>query len=326
MRRWKRFFSNKKNKLLAFFLLSLYIICWFAPIFAPYPFDREDRNRPYHPPQKLHLFLNGKFIGPFAYKTKKTITKTGPIYVETKEITKLFSKSGDMVYLLGSDYKGRDVFSRILYGGAISLSISLIGALISFLLGSTIGAFSGYIGGFIDNVIMRLCELIMLIPGFYLMLSIRAAFPLKADSRQILFMIVAIMSMIGWAGMARVIRAQALSIKNKAFVLSAKAIGMQQHKIILKHVIPHTFSYSIVALAISIPSYILGESALSLIGLGVQEPYASWGNMLSEAMNISGTAQHPWLLFPGVMIFLTVMLYNMLGEGLKYALDIQETI
>ena len=341
MRRAKRFLSRPQNRAVPLLLIGLYIICWGAGFFAPYSFDREDRERGYHPPQKLHLFYKEKFIGPFVYETKKQRSIDGAVkYIDTQNPVRLrllcesenktrrllCFDSRQMAYLLGSDYKGRDILSRLLYAGQLSLTIGLLGALISFFFGSVIGALSGYIGGRIDNIIMRGCELIMMIPGFYLMLAIRGAFPLKADSREILLMVVVIMSLIGWAGLARVIRGQVLSIKTRTFVLSARAIGMPHMAIIFKHIIPHTFSYSIVALAISIPSYILGESALSLIGLGVQEPYASWGNMLSEAMNITNIAQHPWLLLPGAMIFITVMLYNLLGEGLKYALDIQEDI
>ncbi len=338
MRRAKRFFSKTQNKIVILLLAMLYVICLGADFFAPYSYKAEDRNKAYHKPQRLHLFHNGKFAGPFVYKTKKIISGRGIVFQDTGQIIKLkiFPREkglrlfgfdcGEMVYLLGADYKGRDIFSRMLYAGAVSLTISLIGGIIAFLFGSLIGSISGYIGGRTDNLIMRICEIIMLLPGFYLMLAIRGAFPLKTDSRQILIMVVAIMSMIGWAGLARVVRAQVLSIKKQPFVLSSIAIGMPHLKIIVKHIIPHTFSYSIVALAISIPSYILGESALSLIGLGVQEPYASWGNMLSEAMNIASTSQHMWLLWPGVMIFVTVLLYNKLGDGLKDALDIQETI
>jgi peptide/nickel transport system permease protein len=196
-----------------------------------------------------------------------------------------------------------------------------MGVAISFIIGTILGGMAGYFGGKIDNIIMRLCEMVMMIPGFYLMLALRAAFPPQLSSVQIYFLIVVIMSFIGWAGLARVIRGMAISIREKEYVLAARAQGASPFYIITRHLLPNTFSYTIVALSLSIPGYILGESALSLLGLGIQDPHASWGNLLSEAMAIAHIKFHPWILIPGIFIFVTVMAFNFLGDGLRDAFD-----
>ena len=223
--------------------------------------------------------------------------------------------------LLGADSRGRDLLSRIIYGGRISLSIGLVGVTVSFTIGMLVGGLSGYYGGAYDVVVQRICEMIMMVPGFYLMLALRAALPANYGSVSVYFIIVLIMSFIGWAGMARVVRGMVLSIRSNEYVEAARAIGQSDLRIITRHILPQTLSYAIVSITLSIPGYILGESALSLLGLGIQDPYASWGNLLRDAMSISEIKFHPWILIPGVFIFLTVMSFNFLGDGLRDAFD-----
>ena len=186
-----------------------------------------------------------------------------------------------MLFLLGADNFGRDVLSRLLYGGRISLSVGLIGVAITFVLGMLVGGASGYFGGRTDIAIQRLCEMLMLIPGFYLLLSLRAAIPANWSSFQTYVAIIAILSFIGWAGLARTIRGLVLSISSMDYVTSARAMGVPDRLVIVRHVLPNTLSYAIVSATMSIPGYILGESGLSLLGLGIQDPEASWGNMLA---------------------------------------------
>ena len=226
-----------------------------------------------------------------------------------------------MLFLLGADGFGRDLFSRLLYGGRISLSIGLFGVAITFCLGMVIGGASGYFGGRTDLVIQRLCEMLMLVPGFYLLLSLRAAIPADWSSTQTYMAIIVILSFIGWAGLARTIRGLVLSIAQMDYVMAARAVGVPNGAIIIRHVLPNTFSYAIVAATMSIPGYVLGESGLSLIGLGISDPQASWGNMLAAAMDIAQIKFHPWILTPGFFIFLCVMSFNYLGDGLRDAFD-----
>ena len=225
------------------------------------------------------------------------------------------------LHLWGADSRGRDLLSRLLWGSRVSLSIGLIGVLISFVFGLFIGGISGYYGGWIDTLVMRLCEMFMMVPGFYLMLALRAAFPPNLNSLQIYLLVVVIFSFIGWASLARVIRGMAMTLKQREYVLAAKAMGLSDLRIIRMHILPHTMSYSIVAIMLSIPGYIMGESALSLLGLGIQDPYASWGNLLSEAMGIVQIRFAPWILLPGLFIFITVICFNVVGDALRDALD-----
>ncbi len=315
-----------------------YFVALFADFVAPYDYRQEDRDMSFCPPYKLR-FYDGQhiYIRPFVYPYKKRISRDGYVeFVEDRSVKRfmrffkegrLFGFDGDgMVYLLGADVRGRDYLSRLIYAGRISLSIGIIGALISFSLGMLFGAIAGYYGGVVDSIVMRATEMLMLIPGFYLILGLRAVFPLDIDQRMVYVMIVVIMSLIGWASLSRVIRGQVLSIASQPFVLSARAIGMSDIQIIIKHILPHTFSYVVVALTLSIPGYILGESALSLIGLGIQEPYVSWGNLLSETMNIAQIYLHPWILAPGLCIFMVVFFYNLLGDGLRDVLDYNRAV
>ena len=227
------------------------------------------------------------------------------------------------VYLFGADERGRCLFSRICYGARISMSIGLVGSAITFALGMLVGGISGYFGGKVDVVIQRVCEMIMMVPGFYLMLALRSALPLDLPSTQVYLLLVVIMSFIGWAGFARVIRGLVLSIRQREYVLAANAMGASRGRVIIRHVLPNTLSYAIISLTLGIPGYILGESGLSMIGLGIQDPEASWGNLLSEAMAIHQIRYHPWILLPGLFIFLAVVAFNMFGDGLRDAFDPQ---
>jgi peptide/nickel transport system permease protein len=226
------------------------------------------------------------------------------------------------VLLFGSDSFGRDVLSRLLYGAQISLTVGIVGIAISFTLGLLLGGVAGYFGGFVDTVIMRVTELLLSIPSLYLIIALRAVFPMDLPSHQVYLGIVAILAFIGWAGLARVIRGLVLSMRKSDYVTAAEALGFSRMRVIARHVLPNTMSYVIVAATLSIPGYILGEVVLSFLGVGVQEPSASWGNMLNQARSIRALTTFPWLLLvPGTAIFLTVMAFNFLGDGLRDALD-----
>jgi peptide/nickel transport system permease protein len=232
---------------------------------------------------------------------------TGPYYVR--------------LHLMGADVAGRDIFSRICYGARISMTIGLVGTSLVLLIGLAVGGTSGYLGGRTDNLLQRFTEMVMLLPGFYLLLMLRFMFPSNMDSTKVYFAVVLILALVNWPGLARVIRGMVLSIKAMDYIQSARAIGLPTRRIIGRHVIPNTFGYVIVSATLSIPAYILSESALSILGLGIMEPTPSWGNMLQKAMDIQELNEHPWVLWPGVFIFLSVMAFNLVGDGLRDALD-----
>jgi peptide/nickel transport system permease protein len=330
-------------------LLILYVIMIFAEFIAPYNFDNGSRTNSFQPPSRIHFVHDGKFaLRPFVYpytfkfnefferKYVEDINK--PLYISffvkgdkvklwgllpiTHHLFGVASQhANERIYLIGADSVGRDLFSRIMYGSRVSLTIGFLGVLITAILGFFVGGLAGYYGGKTDWILMRFAECFLLVPSFFLMLALRSAFPMRMSSIEIYMLIVVILSFIGWAGFSRVVRGMTLSISKRDFVTAARASGASDLRIIFNHVLPQTMSYAIVSMTLAIPGYILNESALSLIGLGIQDPYASWGNLLSAAMNISDIQYHPWILTPGIFIFLVVMAFNFVGDGLRDALD-----
>ena len=226
------------------------------------------------------------------------------------------------INLLGTDEQGRDQFSRLIFGGRISLFIGLVGIVISFPLGMFIGGISGYFGGWLDAILMRFVEVLMTIPGIYLLVALAAVLPPGLSSAQRFLLIVLITSFISWSGLARVIRGQVLSIKEEEFIQAERAMGAKPLYIIVRHILPQTASYIIISATLAVPGFIVAESVLSLIGLGIQQPDPSWGNLLSLATNASIIVLQPWLIWPpALLIILTVLCFNLLGDGLRDALD-----
>jgi peptide/nickel transport system permease protein len=226
------------------------------------------------------------------------------------------------VNLVGTDELARDQFSRLLYGGRVSLSIGLLGVAISFPLGMLVGGISGYFGGWVDSILMRGVEVLMTIPSIYLIVALAKVLPDTLSSSDRFILIVLITSLVSWTSLARVIRGEVLSLKQREFVQAARAVGGQPLYIIVRHILPQTATFVIISATLSIPSFIGAESVLSLIGLGIQQPDPSWGNLLSLATNASILVFQPWLLGPpAVLIVLTVLSFNLLGDALRDALD-----
>jgi peptide/nickel transport system permease protein len=325
-------------------LVVLYASALLAPFLAPYAPETQDRERPYHPPTRIHLrdagetptapFVHsGVLIDPLRRLYREDPSARYPLRFFVRGPSyRLFGflpadrhlfgvEAPGKIFLLGTDAFGRDEFSRLLYGGRISLSVGLLGILLTYSLGLFLGGIAGYYGGIADTLLMRSSEVLMSVPALYFILALRAMFPDTLRSDLLYAMIVAILSLVLWASLARIIRGMVMSIRENDYVRAAEALGLPPLRIILRHVLPNTASVVIVAATLSVPGYILGEVALSFLGAGIQEPTASWGNMLREAQSLSVLSSHPWVLAPGVLIFFTVLAFNFLGDGLRDALD-----
>lgn len=338
---WQKLKQNRLAQLGAVLLLCLYGISLFAGFFAPYDPLASQPSGSLLPPTQVywrHPETGGFF--PHVYPTTQ-----GPVDLDTgdRELIVDFSQPTGIRLLhvgddgkrhlfdtagpgkwniLGTDEQARDQLSRLIYGSRISLSVGLVGIAISFPLGMLVGGMAGYFGGAIDAVSMRLVEVLMTIPSIYLLVALAAVLPPGLTSAQRFLLIVLITSLIGWAGLSRVIRGQVLSIKEQEFVQASRVMGGRSLYIITRHILPQTATYGIIAATLTIPGFILAEAVLSFLGLGIQQPDASWGNMLSSATNASILVLQPWLVWPpALLIVVTSLAFNLLGDGLRDALD-----
>lgn len=346
---WHKLKKNPLARLGALLLAIFYLIVIAADFVAPYdPYVSQPDGSLLPPTQIYWQNQAGQFIGPHVYPTTQgpteietgdrqlivDRTKPSPVSLFVKGTAyklfwvipcdlHLFGALGEAkINLLGTDEQARDQFSRLVHGGRISLSIGLVGVAISFPLGLLVGGISGYFGGWLDGTLMRFVEVLMTIPSIYLLVALAAVLPPGLSNAQRFLLIVCITSFIGWAGLARVIRGQVLSIKQREFVQAAQAMGANPFYTIVRHVLPQTATYVIISATLAIPSYIGAESVLSLIGLGIQQPDPSWGNLLSLGTNASILVLQPWLIWPpALVIVLTVLAFNLLGDGLRDALD-----
>lgn len=343
----KQLWKDRFAKIALIVLGIIYFALFFADFIAPYTKDFSDRTMAYVPPSKIFTIdENGKLSKPYTYNYKREFDSEDLKIMYTldrskKHYIKFFSQGqpykflglipmkrhlvttdrDGRLFLLGTDINGRDVFSRILFGGRISMTIGFLALFVLFPIGLLYGGIAGYFGGKTDMIMMRFAEAVMSIPSFYLLIILASILPSGMTSVQRFMLIVIILALIGWAGFARVVRGMVLSIKNQEYVQAAKSIGASRLRIIVKHILPQTTSFVIVAMTLSVPSYILSESGLSFLGLGIQQPDASWGNMLKEAQEYTNIIYRPWLLTPGFLIFIAVLAFNLIGDTIRDVLD-----
>ncbi len=347
---WWKFRRHKMAMAGGVILILFYLVAIFAEFVAPYDPEAYFASFKLAPPTPIRIFdTEGKLHRPFIYRRdrqrdEETLRNYYVDDINVRYPVKLFVKGipyklwgvfeSDVhlfgievpreeqgVFLAGADRLGRDLFSRLCYGARISLSIGLIGVLLSLVLGIILGGVSGYYGGRIDTIIQRVIEFVRTIPNIPLWMALSAALPADWPVVRLYFGITIILSLIGWTGMARVVRGRFLALRSEDFVLAARLSGSSEIRIILRHMVPSFLSYIIASLTIAIPGTILGETGLSFIGLGLRAPAISWGVLLQEASNVRSLAQAPWVFAPAVTVVLTVFAFNFLGDGLRDAAD-----
>jgi peptide/nickel transport system permease protein len=343
---WRKF---KKNKVaitggivIGLFYLTMVVLGGFI---APYGLRTRFIQHNYAQPQRIHLF-DGWRIRPFVYGLERWIDPVNlrrmyrvnedvkyPVHFfvrgEEYKFWGLFETDRHLfgveeegtIFLLGTDRQGRDMFSRVVLGGRISLTIGLISVFLSLALGSVLGVASGYYGGRVDDLIQRLIELLRSFPPIPLWMALSASLPPHWSPLKVYFGVTLILSVIGWTWLARQLRGKVLSLREQEFVMSAKLCGASDRQIIARHLIPGTLSHIIVVATLAMPGMILAETALSFLGLGLRPPITSWGVLLQEAQNMRTLAHHPWLALPVLFIIVAVLSYNFLGDGLRDAAD-----
>ena len=345
---WWRFRRHRMALLSGVVLILLYLVALTWEFLAPYDPLRHDVQSAYAPPQRLRFFdEEGFHFQPFVYglegeRDPETFRKIYEVDKSSKHPIKFMVKgdpyrfwgfiesdlhlfgledSEDEVFLLGADRLGRDVLSRLLAATRISASIGLVGVIVSFVLGVMFGGISGYYGGTADIVIQRVIEFIRAMPSIPLWLALSAAIPKDWPVTRVYFAITIILSLIGWTGLARVVRGRFLSLREEDFVQAARFAGASEGRIIVRHMTPSFMSHIIASLTLAVPSMILSETSLSFLGLGMRPPALSWGVLLREAQNLQAVALAPWLLAPGLLVVIAVLAFNFVGDGLRDAAD-----
>jgi len=344
---WRKFRKHKLAILGGTILAIFYILAIFCEFFSTHDIYKRYSKYIYCPPQRVHFFdKRGFHFRPFVYGLKRTRAPKSfrRIYIEDKnrkypiyffihgnkyklwgifpsDIHLFGVKEPGVIFVFGTDRLGRDLFSRNLYASRISLSIGLVGIVLIFILGIILGGISGYYGGATDIAIQRVIEFLTSLPTIPLWMALSAALPPHWSSIKVYFGITIILSFIGWCGLARVVRGKFLELREEDFCIAARISGATDGRIIIRHLLPSFLSYIIVDMTVSIPRMILGETALSFLGLGIRPPAVSWGTLLQDAQNIRTVAQNSWLLIPGLFVFITVLAFNFLGDGLRDAAD-----
>ena len=345
---WWKFKKNKMAVISLIILIFIYTVAIFCEFVAPDDPHKRNSDRAYMPPMQIHFVGNDgfslrPFVNPYevgydpmtfakVYTVNEEVEYELGLFVrgETYKLWGLFETDIHLfgttdpegyVHLFGTDRMGRDMLSRVIYGVRISTSIGMIGIVISLILGVLLGGISGYFGGTIDLIIQRIIEFISCIPTYPLWMALSAALPLHWPQLWVYVGIVIILSLVGWTGMARTVRAKFISLREEDFIKAARVVGVSNMRIIVKHMVPSFVSYLIASMTLSVPSMILGETSLSFIGLGLREPTISWGVILQQAQNLNSIINYPWLLIPALILVITVLAFNFVGDGLRDAAD-----
>jgi peptide/nickel transport system permease protein len=345
---WWRFRKHKLAMVSAVIVAGLYLVVIFAEFFAYSDPYKSEAERSLLPPQPIYFFDNGQFspyvLGLTGKRDPSTFKRVYAPDPNQKLSLQLFAKgfpykllgifpaqrhiigveggqAEEAIFLLGTDLNGRDMWSRLMIGTRVSLTIGLVGVALSLFLGVLLGGISGLYGGVVDNFIQRLIEIVRSIPTIPLWMGLAAALPGEWSITRIYFAITLILSLIGWTTMARVVRGRFLSLRQEDFVMAAELAGASQLRIIFRHMVPSFLSHIIAATTLAIPAMIIAETSLSFLGLGLRPPAISWGVLLQQAQNIQAVAISPWLLFPAVPVIFAVLAFNFLGDGLRDAAD-----
>ena len=341
---WRKFIRNRTAVVGGIVILLFYLVALFADFIVPYTLQQRMTQYSFLPPQRIHFFYEGKFQ-PFVYGIKGSRDPNTLMRVYVTDLEKripirffirgepyklmglfpanihLFGVEEGIVSLMGTDGQGRDMFSRIIIGSQISLTIGLVGVALSLVIGAFLGVYSGYFGGWIDNLIQRIIEIIRSFPPIPLWMALTAALPSHWSPLKVYFAITVILSLIGWTWLARQLRGKVLALREEDFVMAARLSGASNWWIIYKHLIPATLSHIIVISTLSMPSMILAESALSFLGVGLRPPLTSWGVLLQQAQNVQVLLLYPWLMMPGFFVAISILAFNFLGDGLRDAAD-----
>ena len=347
---WRMMWWRLKRHKLAVFagivLILSYLSIVVTEFLAPYDLHSRHIDHIYAPPQGVHLFHEGRFVGPFVYGLtyRLDMENLKRVYTpNTRDVQPIrFFCAGDdytfwglfpgrthllcparggTLFLLGTDRLGRDMASRLLYAGRISLTVGLVGIAISFVLGITIGGMAGYFGGWVDSVVQRVIEILRSLPELPLWMALSAALPVTWSPILVFFGITVILGLLDWPGLARAVRSKLLALREEDYCTAAKLMGARPGRIIGRHLLPNFMSHLIASATLSIPSMILGETALSFLGLGLRPPVTSFGVLLIEAQNIEAVALYPWLLLPMLPVIVLVLGFNFFGDGLRDAAD-----
>lgn len=343
---WWRFRKHRLAFASLIFLVCAYTLALFAEVVAPYKPTSIERMQTFVPPQIVRVWHDGAPHRPFVYELKRTRDpETARVTYERTDTPlpiKFFVRGEDYKFwglwrtdihlfgiehrrqkiaLLGTDALGRDLFSRLIYGARVTLSAGLIGVVFAFVLGLGFGAVAGYYGGWWDNAIQRLMEFIRSVPTIPLWMGLAAALPIEWDPLFVYVLITLILALIGWTHLARVVRGRFLSLRTEDYVLAARLTGASEFRIVTRHMLPAMTSYIIAAMTLAVPEMILGETALSFLGLGLRPPVVSWGVLLQDAQNLRSISLAPWLLAPGVAVVAVVLAFNFLGDGIRDAAD-----